>query len=103
MADVIQLEERSKQKVNSWYCTQMQTSFSIKNDELLQLIAGNEPNIIITTEVIPKAQINPTEAPMLEIEGYDHYLNFEISNTNLGASGIRGVAISLKKILKLVR
>ena len=70
-----------------------------KKDELLQLIAGNEPNITIITEVISKAQINPTEAPLLEIEGYDHYLNFEISNMNLGASGICGVAIYVKEDL----
>ena len=37
--------------------------FLNKKDELLQLIAGNEPNIMIITEVIPKAQINPIEAP----------------------------------------
>ena len=73
--------------------------FLNKKDELLRLIAGNEPNIIIITEVIPKAQINPIEAPMLEIEGYDHYFKFEISNTNLSPSGIHGVAISVKEDL----
>ena len=73
--------------------------FLNKKDKLLQLIAGNEPNIMIITEVIPKAQINPIEAPLLEIEGCDHYLNFEISNMNLGASGIRGVAIYVKEDL----
>ena len=73
--------------------------FLNKKDELLQLIAGNEPNIMIITEVIPKAQINPIEAPLLEIEGYDHYLNVEISNMNLGASGIRRVAIYIKEDL----
>ena len=73
--------------------------FLNKKDELLQLIAGNEPNIMIITEVIPKAEINPIEAPLLEIEGYDHYLNFEISNMNLGASGVRGVAIYVKEDL----
>ena len=34
--------------------------FLNKKDELLQLIAGNEPNIIIITEVIPKATIRIT-------------------------------------------
>ena len=63
--------------------------FLNKKDELLQLIAGNEPNIIIITEVIPKAQVNPIEVTMLEIEGYDHYFNFEIPNMNLCASGIQ--------------
>ena len=50
--------------------------FLNKKDELLQLISCNEPNIMIITEVIPKAQINPIGAPMLEIEGYDHYFKF---------------------------
>ena len=36
---------------------------------------------------------------MLEISSYDVYLNFEISKTNLGASGIRGVAIYVKEDL----
>ena len=89
-------ERKTKTEGKFMVCTQMQTN---KKDELLQLIAGNEPNIMIITEVIPKAQINPIEAPLLEIEGYNHYLNFEISNMNLGTSGIRGVAIYVKEDL----
>ena len=46
-----------------------------------------------------KGYIIPIKAPMLEIEGYDHYFNFEISDTSLGASGIRGVAIYVKEEL----
>ena len=33
--------------------------FLNKKDDILQFIAGNEPNIIMISEVIPKAQMNP--------------------------------------------
>ena len=74
--------------------------FLNKKEDLLLNIAGNEPNIIMITEVIPKAQINPIEAPRLEIHGYNVHLNFEITESNLGASGIRGVAIYSKEDLE---
>ena len=47
------------------------------------------------TEVIPKAQENPIQAP-LNIIGYEVFVNFELSKRNLGASGICGVAIYVK-------
>ena len=36
---------------------------------------GNEPSIIMITEVIPKAQINLIEASALNVDGYDVYVN----------------------------
>ena len=74
--------------------------FLNKRVELVESIAGNEPDIIIT-EVIPKAQLNPIEAPLLEIDGYATHINFEPSEaeSNLGVSGIRGVAIYTKENL----
>ena len=48
------------------------------------------------TKVIPKAQKNPIFDIQLNIEGYDDDLD-------LGTSGIRGVVIYVKSILKDVR
>ena len=71
--------------------------FLNKRDELVE-VTGNEPDIMIT-EVIPKAQIKPIEEPLLNITGYKIFKNFDISLLNLGASGIRGMAIYLKEDL----
>ena len=62
-------------------------------------MAGNEASILMITEVIPKAQINPIEASALNIDGYDVYVNFHNSKHNLGACEIRGVAIYVKEDL----
>ena len=70
--------------------------FLNKKDELLVFIAGSEPTIIMITEVIPKAQENPTQIPLLNITGYKVFVNCKFSKRNLGASGIRGVAIYAK-------
>ena len=51
------------------------------------------------TDVIPKAQINPIEASALNIDGYDVYVNLDVSKLNLGACGIHGVAIYVKEDL----
>ena len=45
------------------------------------------------TEVVPKAQVYHIEAASLELQGYSFHPNFELSDSNLGASDIRGVAI----------
>ena len=63
----------------------------------ISFIAGDEPDIIMITEVIPNAQINPIEAQLLPFGSI--YVNFDESATNLGASGIRGVAIYVKEDL----
>ena len=67
-----------------------------KRDELVELITGNEPHIIMISEVIPKGQIHPIEAVCVNIQGYNFHLNFDLSDRNLGGSGIRGVAIYVK-------
>ena len=65
--------------------------FLNKRDDLVTCIADDEPDIIMITEVIPKAQINPIEVQLLQFNSYNVYVNFDNSETNLGASGIRGV------------
>ena len=59
-------------------------------DDLLMLIASDKPDIMMLTEVIPKAQINPTLETQISIKGYEIFTNFNYTDTNLGSSGIRG-------------
>ena len=56
-------------------------------------IAGNEPDIICITEVIPKAQTVPINPALFQIPRYTMHLNFSPSQAELGASGLRGIAI----------
>ena len=70
--------------------------FLNKRDGLVTFIADDEPDITMITEVIPEAQINPIEAQLLQLNSSNVYVNFDNSETNLGASGIRGVAIYVK-------
>ena len=65
-------------------------------DDLKMMIAGDHPDVMMFTEVIPKAQRNPIDESLLKIDGYELFTNFEFSEKNLGASGIRGVAIYVK-------
>ena len=74
--------------------------FLNKRDELCMKIAGNEPDIIMVTEVIPKAQTVPIADSLLAVPGYSLHTNFDPSLSNLGASGCRGVSIYLRDNLK---
>ena len=67
--------------------------FINKRDELGLLIAGNQPDVICITEVIPKAQALPIGPSQLAIPDYAQYCNFDPSLANLGTSGKRGVCI----------
>ena len=57
--------------------------FVNKRDDLLARIAGDEPDIIMITEVIPKSQKNPIAPALLEIDGYKATFNFEPKSDNL--------------------
>ena len=59
-------------------------------------IASDQPDIMLFPEVIPKAQ----KIIYLKIKGYEIYKNFEYTDTNLGASSIRGIAIYVKSDIK---
>ena len=71
-----------------------------KKDELELLIEQCNPDVIMITEVIPKAQMLPILIPMISIPGYELQLNFDPSYPRLGASGKRGVAVFTKGSLK---
>ena len=60
------------------------------------LIAGNEPDIIIINEVIPKAQMLPISSALLSIVGYNNYTNFDSQQANLGSNGTRGACVLMK-------
>ena len=51
--------------------------FLNKREELLMLIANDNPDLIIITEVIPKAQVNPIPLSRLNIDGFSFYTNFD--------------------------
>ena len=67
-----------------------------KKDDLEMLICDRKPHIMLFTEVIPKAQQNPIHEAQIKIDGYEHYTNFNFSDSHLGASGIRGVIVYVK-------
>ena len=63
-------------------------------------IAHDEPDIILLTEIIPKAQKNPIPPAALTVPGYKSYMNFDASDHNLGECGQRGISIFLKESIK---
>ena len=71
-----------------------------KMEDLKSVIAEDNPDIMLFTEVIPKAQKNAILEAQLSIAGYQIYTNFKFTDLNLGASGKRGVAIFVKNDLK---
>ena len=60
------------------------------------MICDRKPDLMLFTEVIPKAQQNPIHETQIKIEGYQHFPNFNFTDSNLGASGIRGVIVYVK-------
>ena len=75
--------------------------FVNKRDDLIMFIVNNEPDVMMITEVIPKNQVNPITGALLHIDGYKLLTNFNPEDENLGSSGIRGIAIYSKQILKI--
>ena len=63
------------------------------------MISVDKPDIIILTEVIPKAQSNPIPLPQLAIPGYNFYVNFDYNAADLGKSGKRGIIIYFSILL----
>ena len=71
-----------------------------KMEDLQMLIASNKPDIMFFTEVIPKAQVNPIFKSQVELKGYDVYTNFNFTDSNIGALGIRGTSIYVRVDIK---
>ena len=62
-------------------------------------IASDEPDILLITEVIPKAQVFPIDPALLALTGYRMYASFNLTQERLGASGQRGICIYVKEEL----
>lgn len=71
-----------------------------KIEDLKSLISDDEPDIILLTEIIPKAQKNVIHESQLNITGYETHVNFKFTEEELGSSGKRGVAIYVKDNLE---
>ena len=65
------------------------------------LICNDEPDLILLTETIPKAQTLPISPALLHIPGYTLYSNFTPSTPNLGSSGKRGVCVYVADYLRV--
>ena len=70
-----------------------------KIEDLKVFITKNEPDIMIFTEVIPKAQKHEIPEALLNIPGNEKFVNFSFTEQQLGASGKRGVVIYVKESL----
>ena len=64
------------------------------------LIADEKPDLILLTEVIPKAQVNPIPPAVMVIPEFNMYLNFDPSKSNLGGAGMRGICIFVSSSLQ---
>ena len=62
-------------------------------------IAGDEPDLILVTEVIPKAQVLPIAPALLALPNYSLYTSFDPTESNLGESGRRGIGIYVREAL----
>ena len=71
-----------------------------KMEDLKMDITSREPDIIVITEVIPKAQEQPITRARLKLNGYHEIVNFDPDSFNLGRSGKRGIIIFTKENLK---
>ena len=71
-----------------------------KMEDLRSVIADDTPDLIMITEVIPKAQKHPILEPLLSLSGFETFTNFTFTEENLGSSGKRGVAIFVNSKLE---
>ena len=86
--------KKHSQKRYTVYIYTNADQFINKREDLVMFISNDKPDIMMITEVIPKKQENPITQELLDTDGYKCALNFDPYEPNLGASGIRGVAIS---------
>jgi len=68
-----------------------------KRDDLEMAIAGNEPDIILITEILPKARWNTLSTARLSLNGYSSIFNFDPDSTH--SSSVRGMGIYVSEKL----
>jgi len=54
-----------------------------KMDDLSTLIASEEPDLILITEILPKCCVNSLSAARLALDGYQSFFNFDPDSTDL--------------------
>ena len=69
-----------------------------KWEDLCMLMGGAEPDVIIITEVIPKAQLLPLSPAFLSVDGCNLFSNFDPTQEDLGRSGYQCVCIYVKDL-----
>ena len=62
-------------------------------------VSSREPDILVITEVIPKAQKNPIPRSCLALKGYTEFFNFRCDLCGIAQQG-RGIAVYVKQGLK---
>ena len=67
-----------------------------KREDLCMAITGREPDIIMITEAVPKAQVLPIGTAVLTVPGYSLFTSFDPDSGNLGRSGIRGICVFVR-------
>ena len=60
--------------------------FLNKRDELQMFIAGNEPDIILVSEILPKSYCNTILSSTLSLNGYNMFFNFDTDNFQAATS-----------------
>ena len=73
--------------------------FINKRDDLVALIAGNEPDLILITEITPKAHCTTISKCLLEIPGFSTFFNFDPDSSS-SMDNIRGVGIYVSNFLQ---
>ena len=73
--------------------------FSNKRDDLCMAITNKEPDIILITEVLPKAHCHTISKAGLSLQGYTIFTNFDSDSSTHKTDGIRGVAIFVSRKL----
>ena len=66
-------------------------------------ISDSKPDIILLTEVIPKAQRHPIDLAIISIPEYILHVNFDPNRTGLGPSGKRGIGIYTSNRLRATK
>ena len=64
-----------------------------KRDDLCMRISGKEPDIMLITEVLPKAQFNAIPPARFAIHGYKTYFSFAPDDPNLSIKKPCGICI----------
>ena len=65
--------------------------FVNKRDVFCVMIAGDEPDLILLTEVIPQAQVMPISPALLSLPGYIMYTHFDPSSSDRELAALKGL------------